>query len=153
MRAARAERDRRIEDAVTAALAAADERAAADQRYELAVEAAHLAVLEAERAAERDRAVADEKIIEAIAGLRADGVSVGEIAELLSLPPADIRRMTRSSNRTVAHESGATALAEPSAGAVGADRSPADDAPAPTDLPDEPTPVPEESAASVPGAA
>lgn len=153
MRAARAERDRRIEDGVTAALTASDERAAADQRYELAVEAAHLAVLEAERIAERDRAVADEKIIEAIAGLRADGVSIGEIAELLSLPPADVRRMARSSSRTAAHDSAADTSTEPSAAAVGADPSPTDDAADTADLPGEPTSAPDNSATSVPGAA
>lgn len=100
MRAARAERDRRIEDAVTAGLAAADDRAAADSRYELAVEAARLAQLEAERAAERDRASADEKATAAVVALRADGVSASEIAELLTLPIAEVRRMARSSAGT-----------------------------------------------------
>ena len=45
--AQRAERDRRIEDAVTAGLAAADERVAVDRRRDLAVEAARLAMVEA----------------------------------------------------------------------------------------------------------
>lgn len=98
MRKARAERDRRIEDAVTAGLAAADERAAADRRYELAVEAARLAQLEAEQAAERDRASADEKTAAAVVALRTDGVTANEIAELLTLPIAEVRRMVRSSS-------------------------------------------------------
>lgn len=98
MRKARAERDRRIEDAVTAGLAAADERAAADRRYELAVEAARLAQLEAEQAAERERASADEKTAAAVVALRTDGVTANEIADLLTLPIAEVRRMVRSSS-------------------------------------------------------
>jgi hypothetical protein len=153
MRAARAERDRRIEDGVTAALTASDERAAADQRYQLAVEAARLAVLEAERVAERDRAVADEKIVEAITGLRADGVSIGEIAELLSLAPADVRRMARSSSRPAAPD---PASAEPAVAAVVAAPAPTDDVADIAIPPGEDRAVSDESAASaasVPGAA
>lgn len=93
--AARAERDRRIEDAVAAGLAATDERVAADRRRDLAVEAARLAVVEAERVADQQRAAADERAAGAVRALRAEDVPVAQIAELLEMTAADVRRVLR----------------------------------------------------------
>ena len=98
--AARAERDRRIEDAVTAGLAAADDRVAADRRRDLAVEAARLAVVEAERIADQERAAADERVAQAVVTLRVDGVPVLQIADLLGIPVADAKRAARGVSAT-----------------------------------------------------
>jgi hypothetical protein len=93
--AQRAERDRRIEDAVTAGLAAADERVAVDRRRDLAVEAARLAMVEAERVADRERAAVDDRVTAAVAALRAEDVPVAQIAELLQITAAEVRRAVR----------------------------------------------------------
>ena len=112
--AARAERDRRIEDAVTAGLAAADERVAVDRRRDLAVEAARLAMVEAERVADQERAAADERAAAAVAALRAEGLPLPQIAELLQLPVADVRRVLRGSGGVGAPGAGdAVASPEP----------------------------------------
>jgi hypothetical protein len=93
--AARSERDRRIQDAVTAGLAAADERVTVDRRRDLAVEAARLAMAEAERVANYQRAAADGRVAAAMVALRAEGVAVRRIADLLGLAVTDVRRALR----------------------------------------------------------
>ncbi len=115
--ASRAERDRRIEDAVTAGLAAADERVAVDRRRDLAVEAARLAAIEAERVADRERAAADERAAAAVAALRAEDVPVAQIAELLQMSVADERRAVRGA--AVGDSGAGDAVASPGAGSDG----------------------------------
>ena len=117
--AARAERDLRIEDAVTAGLAAADARVAVDRRRDLAVEAARLALVEAERVADQERAAADERVAGAVAALRTEDVPVAQIAELLQLPVAEVRRVLRASSGSGAPGAG-DAVASPEPVADGA---------------------------------
>lgn len=115
--AARAERDRRVEDAVTAGLTAADERVAVDRRRDLAVEAARLAMVEAERVADQERAAADERAADAVRALRAEDVSVAQIADLLGMTAADVRRASRGATEVVVS---GDAVASPGAVADGA---------------------------------
>lgn len=110
-----AERERRVAAAVAAGLAAADERVAVDRRRDLAVEAARLAMVEAERVADRQRAAADERAADAVRALRAEGVSLARVAELLRLTVTDVRRHLGAS----------------AAGGPGSDRSVASPDPAP----------------------
>lgn len=116
--ASRAERDRRVEDAVAAGLAAADERVAADRRRDLAIEAARLAMVEAERVADQQRAAADERAADAVRALRAEDVPVTQIAELLEMTAADVRRLLRGS--TVSDPGSGDAVASPDAASNGA---------------------------------
>jgi hypothetical protein len=102
--AARAERDRRIEDAVTAGVSAADAKAAAARQRDLAVEAAGLAVQEAERVAAEAIAAADERVAASAAALKVEGLGVAQIAELLSSPAAEVRRMLRGTPSAAASE-------------------------------------------------
>lgn len=115
--ASRAERDRRVEDAVTAGLAAADERVAVDRRRDLAVEAARLAMVEAERVADQQRAAADERAADAVRALRAEEVPIAQIAELLGMTAADVRRALRDS--TASDPGSDDAVASPDAAADG----------------------------------
>ncbi len=91
----RAARDRRIEDAAAAVFAELDRKAAAEERRALAVAAAQRAITDAERAEREVVATADQRIAGWVAALKAEGLTVTQIAELVTLPATDVRRLLR----------------------------------------------------------
>ena len=91
----RAARDRRIEDAAAAVFAELDGKALAGERRALAVAAAQRAITDAERAEREAVAAADQRIGGWVAALKAEGLTVAQIAELVTLPASDVRRLLR----------------------------------------------------------
>lgn len=95
LHADRAERDARIAAAAAAVFEAQAAVRVHAERRAAAVAAAERAIADA-LAAERDaNTAAGERIVAAVGRLRADGLRVGELAELLEVPPAEVRRWTR----------------------------------------------------------
>ncbi|VTU41373.1 hypothetical protein H4P1_00005 (plasmid) [Variovorax sp. PBS-H4] len=96
LNADRVAKDKRIEDATTDVLAALDRQAEADDAHASAVAAARAtfdaAVAKADAARDRTRAGHDGAVTAAVAALRADGVSVADIADLTGLARADVTR-------------------------------------------------------------
>ena len=138
----RAERDARIAAAAARVSAAqdtirgnAERRALAVATAQRAVAAAERAVATAERAvaaaeravaaAERDErdanAAADQRIDAAVRQLRADGLTVATIAELLHLPAGQVRGLVRRAHLTAA---GRAAAASAGTAAPGERRGP-----------------------------
>ena len=110
----RAERDARIAAAATRVAAAQDTIRGNAERRALAVAAAQRAVAAAERDERDANAAADRRIDAAVRQLRADGLTVAAIAELLQLPPAgQVRGLVRR-----AHLTAGGRAAAPSAGAA-----------------------------------
>jgi hypothetical protein len=91
----RAARDRRIEDAAAAVFAELDGKAAAGERRALAVAAAQRAITDAELAEREAVAAADQRIAGCVAALKAEGLTVAQIVELVTLPATDVRRLLR----------------------------------------------------------
>lgn len=96
LHADRAERDRRVEDAAAAVFGELNGKSAAGERRALAVQAAQRAIVEAERVEREAVAAADQRITGSVVALRDEGLTVTQIAELVTLPVADVRRMLRS---------------------------------------------------------
>ena len=131
----RAERDARIAAAAARVSAAqdtirgnAERRALAVATAQRAVAAAERAVAAAERAiaaAERDErdanAAAEQRIDAAVRQLRADGLPVATIAELLHLPAGQVRGLVRRAHLTAA---GRAAAASAGTAAPGERRGP-----------------------------
>jgi DNA-directed RNA polymerase specialized sigma24 family protein len=110
----RAERDARIAAAATQVAAAQDTiRGNADRRA-LAVAAAERAVADAERDERDANAAADQRVDAAVRQLRADGLTVAAIAELLHLSAGQVRRLVRRAH----HAAGGGTAAAASAGAA-----------------------------------
>ena len=91
----RAERDARIAEAAAAASDAQVAIQANAERRALAVAAAELAIAGAERAERDANAAALEEILSAVRALRADGLTVARIAELLQLPVPRVRQFIK----------------------------------------------------------
>ena len=96
----RAERDARIAAAATRASAARVAVQANAERRALAVAAAELAIAGAERAERDANAAALEEILSAVRALRADGLTVARIAELLQLPVPRVRQFIKQARTT-----------------------------------------------------
>ena len=95
--------DRAVRDArIAAAAAAASDAQVAIQanaeRRALAVAAAELAIAGAERAERDANAAALEEILSAVRALRADGLTVARIAELLQLPVPRARQLVKQAH-------------------------------------------------------
>ena len=75
--------------------AAQDAIRANAERRALAVAAAQRAIAAAERAERDANAAADEQILAAVRQLRADGLTVAEIAELVRLPVPRVRQLVK----------------------------------------------------------
>jgi len=95
--------DRAVRDArIAAAAAAASDAQVAIQanaeRRALAVAAAELAIAGAERAERDANAAALEEILSAVRALRADGLTVARIAELLQLPVPRVRQFIKQAH-------------------------------------------------------
>jgi len=105
----RAERDARIAAAAAQISAAQDTIRGNAQRRALAVAAAQRAIDLAERAERDANAGADRRIDAAVRQLRADGLTVAEIAELLHLPAGQVRRLVKRTHPA----GGAAAAAAP----------------------------------------
>ena len=124
----RAERDARIAAAAARVSAAQDTIRGNAERRALAVAAAQWAVAAAERAiaaAERDErdanAAADRRIDAAVRQLRADGLTVAAIAELLHLPAGQVRGLVKRAHLTAGGRAAAPAAAgAPAPGGAGA---------------------------------
>jgi len=95
----RAERDARIAAAATRASAARVAVQANAERRALAVAAAELAIAGAERAERQANAAAVEEILAAVRTLRADGLTVTGIAELLQLPVPRARQLVKQAHK------------------------------------------------------
>ncbi|GGM09540.1 hypothetical protein [Nakamurella endophytica] len=95
LHAERAARDQRIEDAAADVFAELDAKTAAAARRALAVEAAQRAIADAEQAEREAVAAADARIGTGVAALKGEGLTVAQIAELVTLPAADVRRLLR----------------------------------------------------------
>lgn len=91
----RAARARRIEDAAAAVVAELDGKALAGERRALAVAAAQRAITDAELAERAAVTAADQRIAGWVAALKAEGLTVAQIAELVMLPASDVRRLLR----------------------------------------------------------
>jgi hypothetical protein len=107
----RAERDARIEAAAAQVSAAQDTIRANAERRALAVAAAQRAI-----AADRDErdanAAADRQILAAVRQLRADGLTVAKIADLLHQPAGQIRGLVKSAQPAVGGRAAAAAAPE-----------------------------------------
>lgn len=95
----RAARDQRIEDAAAAVFAELDEKTLAGERRALAVAAAQRAITDAELAERAAVTAADQRIAGWAAALKAEGLTIGQIAELVTLPASDVRRLLRDPAR------------------------------------------------------
>lgn len=91
----RAARDQRIEDAAAAVFAEIDGKAAAQERRTLAVAAALRAIADAERAEREAVTAADQRIAGCVVALKAEGLTVAQIAALVSMPSSEVRRLLR----------------------------------------------------------
>ena len=91
----RAEREARIAAAAARASDAQVAIQANAERRALAVAAAELAIAGAERAERDANAAALEEILSAVRALRADGLTVARIAELLQLPVPWVRQFIK----------------------------------------------------------
>jgi len=96
--AGRAERDARIAAAAARASDAQVAIQANAERRALAVAAAELAIAGAERAERDANAAALEEILSAVRALRADGLTVARIAELLQLPVPRVRQFIKQAH-------------------------------------------------------
>ena len=94
----RAERDARIAAAAARASKAQVAMQANAERRALAVAAAELAIAGAERAEREANAAALEEILSAVRALRADGLTVAGIAELLQLPVPRVRQFVKQAH-------------------------------------------------------
>jgi hypothetical protein len=97
--------DRAVRDArIAAAAARASDAQVAIQanaeRRALAVAAAELAIAGAERAERDANAAALEELLSAVRALRADGLTVARIAELLQLPVPRVRQFIKQARTT-----------------------------------------------------
>jgi len=122
----RAERDARIAAAAARVSAAQDTIRGNAERRALAVATAQRAVAAAERAiaaAERDErdanAAADQRIDAAVRQLRADGLTVATIAELLHLPAGQVRTLVKRAHLTAAGRAAAAAAGTAAPGEAG----------------------------------
>ena len=95
LHADRAARDARIEDAAAAVFAELDGKVKAAQRRALAVAAAQRAITDAHRVEAEAVAAADQRIAGCVAALKAEGLTVAQIADLLTLPAGEVRRALR----------------------------------------------------------
>ncbi len=91
----RAARDQRIEDAAAAVFAEIDGKAAAEERRALAVAAAQRAIADAEQAEREAVTAADQRIAGCVVALKAEGLTVAQIAALVSMPASEVRRLLR----------------------------------------------------------
>ena len=91
----RAARDQRIEDAAAAVFAEIDGKAAAEERRALAVAAALRAIADAERAEREAVTAADQRIAGCVVALKVEGLTVAQIAALVSVPSSEVRRLLR----------------------------------------------------------
>ena len=96
--AGRAERDTRIEAAAAQVTAARDTIRGNAERRALAVAAAQQAITTAERVERDANAAADEQILAAVRQLRADGMTVAGIEELLHLSVPRVRQLIKRSH-------------------------------------------------------
>ena len=96
LHADRAARDARIEDAAAAVFAELDGKVRAGERRALAVQAAQRAITDAHRVEAETVAAADQRIAGCVAALKAEGLTVAQIADLLTRPAADVRRALRA---------------------------------------------------------
>lgn len=86
---------KRIEDAAAAVFAEIDGKAAAEERRALAVAAAQRAIADAERAEREAVTAADQRIAGCVVALKAEGLTVAQIAALVSMPASEVRRLLR----------------------------------------------------------
>ena len=93
--AGRAERDTRIQAAAARVAAAQDTIRANAERRALAVAAAQRAIAAAEQAERDANTAADEQIRAGVRQLRADALTISEIAELLRLPVTRVRQLVK----------------------------------------------------------
>ena len=98
----RAERDTRIAAAAARVAAAKDTIRGNAERRAVAVAAAQRAVAAAQRDERDANAAADQQIDAAVRQLRADGLTVAAIADLLHLPAGQARRLVRRGHLTAA---------------------------------------------------
>ncbi len=91
----RAERDARIQAAAAKVAAAQDAIRVNAERRALAVAAAQQAIDAAERGERDANAGADEQIRAGVRQLRADALTIPEIAELLRLPVPRVRQLVK----------------------------------------------------------
>ena len=109
----RAERDARIAAAAAAVSAAQDTiRGNAERRA--------LAVAAAERAERDANAAADRRIDAAVRQLRADGLTVAAIAELLQLPAGQVRGLVKRAHLTAGGRAAAASVGAATPGKAGA---------------------------------
>ena len=93
--AGRAERDTRIQAAAAQVATSQDTIRANAERRALAVAAAQRAISAAERDERDANTAADEQIRAAVGQLRADALTVAEIAELTRLPVTRVRQLVK----------------------------------------------------------
>ena len=117
----RAERDARIAAAAARVTAARDTIRGNAERRAVAVAAAQRAVAAAQRDERDANAAADQRIDAAVRQLRADGLTVATIAELLHLPAGQVRGLVRRAHLTAA---GRAAAASAGTAAPGERRGP-----------------------------
>jgi DNA-directed RNA polymerase specialized sigma24 family protein len=119
LHADRAARDARIEDAAAAVFAELDGKVRAGERRALAVQAAQRAVTDAEEAERVEVAAADQRIAGCVAALKAEGLTVAQIADLLTLPAGEVRRLLRTAADAAVPADAATAGAAVVGGSSG----------------------------------
>ncbi len=107
----RAQRDTRIAAAAALVSAAQDTIRANAERRALTVAAAELAIAGAEREERDANAAAVAQLVSAVGQLRADGLTVAAIAELLQVSVPRVRQLIRQ-----AHTSGGPAAVPGAAG-------------------------------------
>jgi len=112
----RAERDVRIAAAAAQVATAQDTIRGNAERRALAVAAAQRAIAAAERDERDANAAADRRIDAAVRQLRADGLTVAAIADLLHLPAGQIRGLVRRGHLTAGGRAAAAATGATSSG-------------------------------------
>ena len=115
----RAERDVRIAAAAAQVATAQDTIRRNAERRALAVAAAQRAIAAAERDERDANAAADRRIDAAVRQLRADGLTVAAIAELLHLPAGQVRTLVKRAHLTAAGRAAAAAAGTAAPGEAG----------------------------------
>ena len=116
----RAERDARIAAAAVRVAAAKDTIRGNAERRALAVAAAQRAIAAAERDERDANAAADRRIDAAVRQLRADGLTVAAIAELLHLPAGQVRGLVKRAHLTAGGRAAAASAGTATPGKAGA---------------------------------
>jgi hypothetical protein len=112
----RAERDTRIDAAAAQVSRAMDAIRAAAERRALAVAAAERAIANAERDERDATTAATERIVTAVRQLRAEGLTIAKIAELLGLPMQRVRGLIKHAHTTDGDAAPSPPTAQPGGG-------------------------------------